>query len=241
MFVIFALLWVPGIFADEHLIFYANFDEDLGDKVKDLSPYENDGEFLGGAEWSPDGKIAGCAAIRGEGANVTIPEIDAYNIEEVITMEAWVNPDKIPQEPQGGVIFFKAGNYAFWFVTSGQLRLADQGGNRIDTAGFPFEAEEWYHIAGILDTETPQRQIYINGELEAEDKIAFSLTPTPGPLMIGREPAWAQYNGLVDEAVVWNVVRTEDEIKQDMEGLSSAVLPVDKLAVTWGQLRADGI
>jgi hypothetical protein len=41
--------------------------------------------------------------------------------------------------------------------------------------------------------------------------------------------------------MVWNVARTEDEVNQDMEGLSKAVLPVDKLAVTWGQLRADGI
>ena len=108
----------------------------------------------------------------------------------------------------------------------------------IDTVGYPFEAGEWYHIAGTLDTKSPRRQIYVNGELVAEDKAAFDMVPTTQPLQMGRKETDStfQYVGLIDEVRVWDVVRTAEEIKQDMEG-PKAVFSAHKLTATWGAIK----
>lgn len=39
---------------------------------------------------------------------------------------------------------------------------------------------------------------------------------------------------------IWNVARTEEEIKMDMDGETiQAVLPADKLTTTWGRLKME--
>ena len=239
MAVFFALIWVFSVFADEHLLFYASFDEDMGDEVKDLSQYGNDGAFMNGAKWLPDGKYGGCAEIRENLAHVSVPHDDLFTTTDAITMEAWVNRDISNQQ---GIIIQKVGNYVLWFMNNGQVRVADDTGEKLDTVGYPFEVGEWYHVVGILDTKSPRRQIYINGELVAEDEVAFDMVPTTQPLQMGhKETAQGQfqYVGLIDEVQVWDVVRTEEEIKQDMEEKFKAVLPTDKLTTAWGQLKME--
>jgi hypothetical protein len=125
-------------------------------------------------------------------------------------------------------------------MNNGQVRVADDTGEKLDTAGYPFQAGEWYHVAAILDTESPLRQIYVNGELVAEDEVAFDMVPTTQPLQMGhKETVQGQYQyvGLIDEVRVWDVVRTEEEIQQDMEVTMQFVFPADKLAATWGSLK----
>jgi hypothetical protein len=236
MVLVFVLIWVSSVFAaKENLIFSASFDKDLDKKVKDLSQYGNDGEFFGNAQWSAKGKYGGCAEILGAGGHVSIEHNDLFNITETVTLEAWVNPTP---EAKWGIIIGKKENYQFWFLSDGEIRLADDMGEKLDTLGYNFRANEWVHVAGVLDTVTPQRVIYINGEEEAGDKVAFGLDPTGHPLRIGFDPGGAiQYIGLIDEVQVWNVVRTPDEIKQDMEFKPKAVFAADKLAITWGQLK----
>ena len=243
MVLIFTLICVPSIFADDHLLFYASFDEDMGNKIKDHSQYGNDGELKEGAKWSPDGKFGGCAEIREQLAHVNVPHNDLFNITDTITMEAWVNPDKGFLGVTRGIIIQKVGNYVLWFMPDGQVRVADDTGEKLDTVGYPFNAGEWYHVVGILDTKSPRRQIYVNGEMFAEDEVAFDMVPTTQPLQMGRKETDAtfQYVGLIDEVRVWDVVRTADEIKQDMEGPLKAVLPAGKLATTWGHLKGERV
>jgi hypothetical protein len=238
--VIFALVWVSGAFADEHLLFYATFYENVGNVVKDHSDYGNDGEFMNGAVWSPDGKFGGCAEIRENLAHVNVPHNDLFNIEDTITMEAWVNPDVDFLGVQQGMIIEKVQNYVIWFTNTGQLRIADDKGEKLDTVGYPFEAGEWCHVAGILDTKSPRRAIYVDGELVSEDEVAFGMEPTTYPLQIGHKetnPGNVQYKGLIDEVMVWNTVRTEAEIKQDMEGVPEAILPAGKLTTIWASIK----
>ena len=80
---IFALVCAFSVLADEHLLFYASFDDDLGETVKDHSQYKNDGKFVNGAKWSPDGKFIAFSATPGrytQGiSKISIIEIDTLN------------------------------------------------------------------------------------------------------------------------------------------------------------------
>ncbi len=234
------LMTHSATFADDHLLFFATFDEDMGDQVKDHSDHGNDGKFVNGAKWSPDGKYNGCAEIRENLAHVNVPHNDLFNITDTITMEAWINPDEGFHGVERGILIQKVGNYVLWFLNTGQIRIADDTGEKLDTIGYPFEAGNWYHIAGILDAKSPRREIYVNGELVAEDGAAFDMAATAHPLQMGQKATDStfQYLGLIDEVMVWDTARTAEEIKQDMEGALKAVLPADKLTITWGGIKA---
>ena len=234
--VIFVLVWVASVFADEHLLFYATFDENAGDVVKDHSQYKHEGKYMNGAKWSPEGKYGGCAEIRADLAHVNVPHHDMFNITDTITMEAWVSPDVLRSR---GIIIQKVENYCLWFMNSGQLRVSDDQREALD-ADYPFEAGQWHHLAAILDTVSPKRQIYIDGKLVAQDAVAFTMDPSTYSLQMGHKqtsPGVIQYKGLIDEVRIWNTVRTEAEINGDMESTPAAVLPADKLTTTWGQLK----
>ena len=155
-------------------------------------------------------------------------------------MEAWVNPDEGFLGVERGVLIQKVGNYVLWFMFNGQIRVADDVGEKLDTVGYPFEAGTWYHVAGILDTSSPRRAIYIDGVLVAEDEVAFDMVTTTQPLQMGQKATDStfQYLGLIDEVQVWDVIRTEEEIQQDMEPGLEAVLPAGKLSLSWGEIKA---
>ncbi len=82
-------------------------------------------------------------------------------------------------------------------------------------------------------------RFYINGELDAENDWGGN----PGVLDPGRIGDWGdsrQWQGLIDEFVIFNTVLSEDDINSVMnDGLESglAIDPKEKVTVTWGSLK----
>ena len=79
--------------------------------------------------------------------------------------------------------------------------------------------------------------------LEGELKSEVYSGPTPTAWLLGTRlfPANAAYyfKGLVDELGVYNRALSEDEINQNMNaGGWAAVSSSNKLALTWGDLKA---
>jgi len=76
---------------------------------------------------------------------------------------------------------------------------------------------EWVHIAGTSDGRTSR--LYVNGML-AEEKINLtqeSLSSNNLPLLLGKLNNFAQYfEGEMDEARVWRIPRTQQEIIDNM-------------------------
>ena len=95
------------------------------------------------------------------------------------------------------------------------------------------------HICFWLDADKKTRRVYINGEQKAEDKDKSLYKGTAGNTMVGSWGATGQkFNGLIDEVMVWERALTEAEIEQSMEPGGAAVDPNDKLATTWGNVKA---
>ena len=100
---------------------------------------------------------------------------------------------------------------------------------------------EWYHAAATFDGTA--WKIYLNGELDGE--VATTATPRSdsiqhaalgAALTIGWRSAGAFY-GIIDEARIWNVARTEAEIQAGMQG---PLAVGTGLVARWGMDEATG-
>ena len=110
----------------------------------------------------------------------------------------------------------------------------------------------WYHAATTYDAATGKWRLYLNGELEGElvvpagsdprvreprsDSIQHAALATA---MTSTGTAAGFFKGQIDEARVWNVVRTQDEVKEAMAG-PLLVVP-GGLVGRWGLDEGTGV
>ena len=103
----------------------------------------------------------------------------------------------------------------------------------------------WYHAAASYDVTTGTWQLYLNGELEAELVVPAGADPRVreprsdsiqhaalATAMTSTGTPAGFFKGQIDEARVWNVVRTQDEIKEAMGG--PLLVGLGGLAGRWG-------
>ena len=109
-----------------------------------------------------------------------------------------------------------------------------------------WKKDVWYHVAGTYDENKGVGKVYVNGVLEsdvAEDGVtrakkgvAGKLVPNNNNLIIGKYNE--TFNGIIDEAALYNRVLTAEEINQDMnKGILYAIFPAGRLATTWASVK----
>lgn len=154
-----------------------------------------------------------------DGANDCIDIGPADDLEGLtaLTVETWLKLDNLSgrqslietndvssmatslELASGVVYFYSAGAY---FVCSSALPL-----------------NEWTHIAATFDGSS--LTVYVNGEAQAGTlygSLGSSLAASfANNLFLGAENGGAQFlNGSMDEVRLWNVVRTQEEIRENM-------------------------
>ena len=239
------LLCMDSVYAkvDQHTVAAWTFDEGQGNFTEDVSGNGHDGELLAGAEWSKDGKFGDAIQFDGIDAYVEIPHAEDLNLE-AFTIEAWVNctpgANQAIMQKQGASSNDR--NYILNIRPEGFLRGSfSSGGTQYNFDGPTLlQAGEWYHVAATYDGEVGR--IYVNGELDGETNLDFTLEPNDAPLLLGKAggTGGARLNGLMDEVRLSNIARTQEEIKQLMNKGLALVLAVDaegKLAITWGAVK----
>ena len=98
---------------------------------------------------------------------------------------------------------------------------------------------KWVHIATAYSAPEKKIRFYVNGELDIENDWGGN----PGILDPARIGDWGQsrqWEGLIDEFIIFNTVLSEDDIQAVMNDGFETTLAVDakgKLAVTWGSLK----
>jgi len=144
-----------------------------------------------------------------------------------LTLEAWVFPTSFSANYWENVIVNKlASNTTHGY----NLRC---GGNGIvefyvsetyANTGFAtsdqnaIELNKWSHLAGTYDGSNVK--LYINGKLVKSTSWSFSIGSTDRPLFIGNHGDESfldrPFIGSIDEVRVWDIARTEAEIKANM-------------------------
>lgn len=243
------ILLIAGTVSHAKIIAAWLFDEGKGDVAKDYSGNGNDGKLMNGPQWVA-GKFGGALEFDGKDDYVDCGNNESLDVIDAITVMAWVNirGDGI----NNGIIFLKQEPTGTPGASYGLVYLvaSDQISFSLETVSNPWadypigdvvKNDTWYHVAGTY--KSGELKAYLDGELKKEASPTGKIDPTPGPLHIGQEDAWAQeqFKGIIDEVAIFDVVLTEDEIKSIMKkGLKSDVLavsPSSKLATTWGRVR----
>lgn len=221
-------------------------DEGGGNTTKDASGNDHDGE-INGAKWK-DGKFGKALEFDG-GQWVSIESTPALQAGEEFTMMAWFYATDIGDWRQ---LIAKSDEYL--------LRIdPPQEGNKMSafvkpggswepraSAGVPDE-DTWIHFAATYDSNEKNEQlvVYVNGERAGASARPGDIAVTGNAVEIGRWGGGSYFVGIIDEAAIFNVVLSEDDLKTIMDhGLAKAlgglaVAPTNKLTTTWATLKAD--
>lgn len=235
--------YLCGITADhpalDNLLHYWKLDEGEGVDIAD-SQSDNLGTYNGNWITSantfedcsapiPLNEVGAGNAIDFDGFNdyVAVPQNDIFEIEENITLEAWVKARSLGQwESFLNYVQDNGSNesgFDFAYVDNKlrfRIMTTTMGGNDWnDNPGFNIPLDTWVHVAGTYDGETVK--MYVNGVLmESENKNGpLDWEFQPIELRIGSyidDNELYYWDGAVDEVRIWNVARTEEEIRTTM-------------------------
>ncbi len=167
------------------------------------------------------------AAFDGFADYINMGEDTSLEVSEAITLEAWIYPTGNGATSFGGIILNKEGEYEFARFADGTIRWAfanaSPAWNWVNT-NVVAPLNTWTHVAIVYDL--PNAKTYLNGALvhtwaiqgNIGDFHANSDQLRAGGRQIGNQ----FFDGFIDEARVWKVVRTEAQIISTLNDTLSA-------------------
>ena len=225
--------------ADNQTILWLKFDEQFSkNTAKDMSQFGNDGIITGAVDFAKDGKIGGSAKFAG--GTITVKTTDSINVEQNLTIEFWVRPDKVPAATYWGLItkgWVANGSYICgidnnWMVMGYTWDITNTAGVRKDAnMASIVQNETWQYYTATYDGK--KVVLYLDGNQQVE-------TPADGKISGGADIIiGGAFTGMMDEIRFSNIVLTPDVIKSHMEGeKANAVDSSDKLATTWAGVKS---
>jgi len=169
-------------------------------------------------------------SLDGDGDFVEMADSESLNaITSQVTMEAWIKAKSFAN--QWMPIIYKGDgdnhrSYTLWLWNNGSLLLASstssqRGKMALLSPNGSIALNTWYHIAGIIDATSGVVKILINGAEVARQSFGPDIHLSTLPLRIGwtheedhREHS--PFAGQIDEVRLWNVARTEEQIRDNL-------------------------
>ena len=227
---------------DKSLVLYLPFDEGKGGAAGDGSVHGHDGELVQNPSWV-DGQFGKALEFDGtKGQHVVVPINDTLQIREQFSVAFWVKRGKAQSADwnymvaagslKWATIFQNGSTKTFFWSRSGgtwaQKAVSDD-----------IQPEDWVHLVVTHDTKS-EVVIYNDGIKAGGGAKPPPVDEIDGSIMVGaRHPGEEFFTGTIDEVFLFNRVITEAEIRDIMSGDFLPVEPAEKLATTWGSLKAD--
>ena len=171
--------------------------------------------------------------LDGNSSFVEIADSDTLNdINQRVTVTAWIKPTNFRNGP--AVIVYKGDrqtldinnqSYVLWLQEDGAIRFTSsptsQEGRTMLSAPGIIGLNTWHHVAGVIDGNKNVIKLFIDGtEVASRDFGRSSFYKSQYPLRIGASHEKgmdsATFEGQIDEVRIWNVPRTEAEIRDGM-------------------------
>jgi hypothetical protein len=153
----------------------------------------------------------GAYLVKGSGeAWVEVPNTSAFNFTTGFTFEAWVGG---VDPGVCGSIAGKDFQQSWWVGVCGTtLRTYLKGGLPSQFNGGTIPANEFVHVAVTYDGAV--RKHYIDGELVASHAETGAMPASSAAMRLNGDASWQHsYASTLDEVRLWNVARTQDEIR----------------------------
>lgn len=163
-------------------------------------------------------------AARFSSSYVKVP-ISPLNVFEEVTYEAIVNVSAFADNNTvmgcEGVMIMRIGDAGGGTVPRDILQMA--GKSEMTWYDNPLQAGKWYHLAFTCNS-AGEANLYVNGESVVQGSFTMSADLTAGGadygFSIGQVPRfmWGTrpFNGYMSEVRLWNVVRSANQIKENM-------------------------
>jgi hypothetical protein len=138
------------------------------------------------------------------------------------TWEAWFKTEDLTTNNQHLIAKYTSGTIKRIFIrTTGFMNcsLAGLSGTDNVESSRAFLINIWYHVAMVYSSVDSKLYLYINGELDNSVSASGSATDTNGEFAIGRLGGTGgtnHFDGLIRNVRVWNVARTQQEIRDNM-------------------------
>ena len=227
---------------DKSLVLYLSFDEGKGGDAADGSVHGHDGELIKDPTWV-NGQFGKALEFDGtKGQYVMVPINDTLQLREQFSVAFWVkrgdtqirdwNYMVAAGELKWATIFKDGDKKTYIFTRSGgawtQKAVSD------DT-----QPEDWVHLAVTHDNKS-EIVIYNDGKKVGGGGKPPAVDEIDGSIMVGaRHPGQEFFTGIIDEVFLFNRILDEAEVNEIMTGDFLPVEPAEKLATTWGSIKAD--
>ena len=201
------------------LVGWWKFDESTGTIAFDSSGNGNNGTLKGNPVWRPTGGISGGAIeLSGKGDYVEISNETNFNINEQITVAAWVNITDVPQEWTGIVT---KGDSAWRLSTSFAKNIFHFGVSSQDyiNGKTAVDSGQWHNVVCIYDGQ--KISIYVDGKPDVTMPRTGPIATNDFPVCIGEniELKGRCFHGLIDDVRIYNYALPENEIGELYSGL----------------------
>ena len=209
-------------------------DEGSGGIAADASGYGNQGTLQGDPQWT-DGFIGGALSFNGTSDYVDCGSGASLNINEKITMAAWVKIDQF--QDWDGIITkgISQGPYAMQMWGDGSLRFAanwEAPAGAVGTGTWNSNAKmtagEWVHAVTTYDGSTIR--FYINGQkdsLEVAQNLTFGTVSES--LTLGCDfPGGDEYfDGAMDDVRIYDRALTDEQAQELYGGTPPAFVKAE--------------
>ncbi len=152
--------------------------------------------------------------------NVTTTTSDELNPVELLTLECWVYLNEVPSSSHDPHLISRFNCYSLTIAPNGHARAYmhnDEGDWFLQDGTTTITTNKWYHLATTYDGS--QMRVFVNGRLEGTTAVWDTMARTTANFRIGARNAYVtntNTNGIIDEARVWDIPRTESEIQSSM-------------------------
>lgn len=176
-------------------------------EVTDSSNTGANGQRYGDANPRP-AQVCYGAELDGNGDYIEIPDHSELDIDEELTVMAWVRADAFPASDLKTIVS-KDTNYEFHVDTSGLIYWwwnTDSGSTRSLTSATPLTAGVWHHVAIVYSRSAGEQKIYIDGiERGSQTYTGESLANNNLPLYIGSDYSYRSrdFQGAIDEVKIF--------------------------------------
>lgn len=170
------------------------------------------------------GKVGEAASFDGAGNYIRIPHSTALDLTTEGTIEAWIRPASFSNH--AGIVhkgdLSSTADQAYYLQLGGPglgnsqndqlvFGLRHASGERFVVSQQHLQANEWYHVAAVWDSDS--LRLYINGVRDVAAPCPYPARTTLGGLNIGTaffgQPGRYPFHGLIDEVRTSPTARSE--------------------------------